>query len=154
MLVLAVLLIGWSLIDIGRWLVQYLPKWAWALIVLLAIPARRGVCARPRHHTDRYARHGDCTRQAMLTREVERHYEKVQISGETRHAVGAHLHAKFNTLMASESDALSDLTKERARLEEQQGKLPQAHYAGAIPLNLLKKNRTASAAGWRRSRTG
>ncbi|GAA1484692.1 MULTISPECIES: PLD nuclease N-terminal domain-containing protein [Micrococcales] len=37
-LVLAVLLIGWSLIDIGRRPVQHLPKWAWALIVLLAIP--------------------------------------------------------------------------------------------------------------------
>lgn len=37
-LILAVLLIGWSLIDIGRRPVQHLPKWAWALIVLLAIP--------------------------------------------------------------------------------------------------------------------
>lgn len=37
-LILAVLLIGWSLIDIARKPVQHLPKWAWALIVLLAIP--------------------------------------------------------------------------------------------------------------------
>lgn len=37
-LVLALLLIGWSLVDIARKPVQHLPKWAWALIVLLAIP--------------------------------------------------------------------------------------------------------------------
>ena len=37
-LILAVLLIGWSLIDMARKPVQHLPKWAWALIVLLAIP--------------------------------------------------------------------------------------------------------------------
>lgn len=37
-LILAALLIGWSLIDIARKPVQHLPKWAWALIVLLAIP--------------------------------------------------------------------------------------------------------------------
>lgn len=37
-LILAALLIGWSLIDIARKPVQHLPKWAWALLVLLAIP--------------------------------------------------------------------------------------------------------------------
>ena len=37
-LILAVLLIGWSLIDMARKPVQHLPKWAWVLIVLLAIP--------------------------------------------------------------------------------------------------------------------
>lgn len=37
-LLLVALLIGWSLIDMARKPVQNLPKWAWALIVLLAIP--------------------------------------------------------------------------------------------------------------------
>lgn len=38
-LVLAVLLIGWSLVDIARRrTVKYLPKWAWVLIVLLVTP--------------------------------------------------------------------------------------------------------------------
>lgn len=49
--------------------------------------------------------------------------------------------------MASESDALSDLTKERARLEEEQCALLQAHYAGAIPLNLLKKEQDRFSGG-------
>lgn len=37
-LLLVALLIGWSLIDMARKPVQHLPKWAWVLIVLLAIP--------------------------------------------------------------------------------------------------------------------
>ncbi|MEV8253078.1 PLD nuclease N-terminal domain-containing protein [Rhodoglobus sp. NPDC076762] len=37
--VLAALLIGWSLVDIARRpTVNHLPKWAWALIVLLVTP--------------------------------------------------------------------------------------------------------------------
>lgn len=45
------------------------------------------------------------------------------------------------------SDALADLAKERARLEDEQGKLLQAHYAGAIPLDLLKKEQDRITAG-------
>lgn len=92
---------------------------------------------------EKHAGRGSCTWQAMLIEEVkhlvERHYESVQISAETRQAVSEHLHSEFYWLMASESDALADLTKERSRLEDEQGKLLQAHYAGAIQLDLLKK---------------
>lgn len=38
LLILEVLLIGWSLMDIARKPVQYLPKLVWVLIVLLALP--------------------------------------------------------------------------------------------------------------------
>lgn len=37
-LVLVAVLIGWSLVDIIRRPVEHLPKWAWVLIVLLAVP--------------------------------------------------------------------------------------------------------------------
>lgn len=37
-LILTLLLVGWSLIDIARRPVQHLPKWAWALLVLVAVP--------------------------------------------------------------------------------------------------------------------
>lgn len=37
-LALTLLLIGWSLIDIARKPVQHLPKWAWALLVLVVVP--------------------------------------------------------------------------------------------------------------------
>ncbi|WP_098731479.1 recombinase family protein [Brevibacterium epidermidis] len=100
---------------------------------------------------EKHAGRGSCTRQAMLIEEVERlverHYESVQISFETRQAVSEHLHSEFDRHMASESDALADLTKERSRLEDEQGKLLQAHYAGAIPLDLLKKEQNRISAG-------
>lgn len=100
---------------------------------------------------NKHSGRGDCTRQAMLIEEVERlverHYETVQISATTRQAVAERLHGQFDELMASESDALADLTKERSRLEDEQSKLLQAHYAGAIPLDLLKKEQNRISAG-------
>ena len=91
----------------------------------------------------RHSGRGDCTRQAMLIEEVERlierHYETVQITKQTRQAVGARLHAAFDELMASESGALAAMATERTRLEDEQLRVLQAHYAGAVPLDLLKK---------------
>ena len=37
-IILALLLIAWSLIDMARRPVKHLPAWVWALIVLMAIP--------------------------------------------------------------------------------------------------------------------
>lgn len=37
-LALTLLLIGWSLIDIALRPVQHLPKWVWALLVLVVVP--------------------------------------------------------------------------------------------------------------------
>lgn len=91
----------------------------------------------------RHSGRGDCTRQAMLIEDVERlierHYETVQITKQTRQAVGAKLHATFDELMASENDALAAMAAERTRLEDEQLRVLQAHYAGAVPLDLLKK---------------
>ena len=74
-----------------------------------------------------------------VERLIERQYETVQITKQTRQAVGAKLHAAFDELMASESDALPAMATERTRLEEEQLRVLQAHYAGAVPLDLLKK---------------
>lgn len=102
----------------------------------------------------RGARHsgcGDCTRQPMLIaaveRLIERHYETVQITKQTRQAVGAKLHEAFDELMASESDALASMATERTRLEEEQLHVLQAHYAGTVPLDLLKKEQDRISAG-------
>lgn len=54
-LIIVAVLIGWALIDIVRRPVQYLPKWVWALIVLLVIPLGAViylVIGRGRHHVD------------------------------------------------------------------------------------------------------
>ncbi|GAA2908123.1 Na+/glutamate symporter [Microbacterium keratanolyticum] len=37
-LILVAVLIGWSLVQIVRAPVRHLPKWAWALVVVLVVP--------------------------------------------------------------------------------------------------------------------
>lgn len=49
------------------------------------------------------------------------------------------LHARFVEMMAEGAAELTDLATRRTQLEGEQHKLLQAHYAGAIPLDLLKK---------------
>lgn len=93
----------------------------------------------------RHGGRGDCTRQAMLIEQVERlielFYTKVQIDPETIEAVSAMIHARFDEMMAEGAAELADLASRRTQLEGEQQKLLQAHYAGAIPLDLLKRER-------------
>lgn len=49
------------------------------------------------------------------------------------------LHHEFDQLMAAETDELARLTANRDRLEGEQDRLMQAHYADAIPLTVLKR---------------
>ncbi|MEL7582833.1 recombinase family protein [Brevibacterium casei] len=91
----------------------------------------------------RHGGRGDCARQAMLIEQVERlierFYTKVQIDPETIEAVSAMIHARFDEMMAEGAAELADLASRRTQLEGEQQKLLQAHYAGAIPLDLLKR---------------
>lgn len=91
----------------------------------------------------RHGGRGDCARQAMLIEEVERlierFYAKVQLDPETIEAVSGMVHARFDEMMAEGAAELADLASRRTQLEGEQQKLLQAHYAGAIPLDLLKR---------------
>lgn len=91
----------------------------------------------------RHGGRGTCTRQAMLIEQVERlverFYVKVQIDPETIEAVSGMIHARFDEMMAEGAAELADLASRRTQLEGEQQKLLQAHYAGAIPLDLLKR---------------
>ncbi|MCE1178970.1 MAG: recombinase family protein [Micrococcales bacterium] len=91
----------------------------------------------------RHGGRGDCARQAMLIEQVERlierFYTKVQIDPETIEAVSAMIHARFDEMMAEGAAEFADLASRRTQLEGEQQKLLQAHYAGAIPLDLLKR---------------
>ena len=49
------------------------------------------------------------------------------------------LHHEFDRLMSAEADELAQLTANRDRLEHEQDRLMQAHYADAIPLAVLKR---------------
>ena len=53
--------------------------------------------------------------------------------------VSGMLHHEFDQLMAAETEELERLTANRDRLESEQDRLMQAHYADAIPLSVLKR---------------
>lgn len=63
----------------------------------------------------------------------------MQIDPETIEAVSGIIHAKFDEMMAEGAAELADLASRRTQLEGEQQKLLQAHYAGAIALDLLKR---------------
>ena len=91
----------------------------------------------------RHAKRTDCSRQAMLIDEVEhlieQYYQRVQVTHAQRQALSGMIHAEFDRLMSAEADELGQLTAHRDRLEHEQDRLLQAHYAEAIPLSVLKR---------------
>ena len=91
----------------------------------------------------RHSKRTDCTRQAMLIEDVEKlvedYYTRVQITPAQQDALAGMLHHEFDRLMAAETDELARLTANRDRLEGEQDRLMQAHYADAIPLSVLKR---------------
>ncbi len=90
----------------------------------------------------RHSKRTDCTRQSILISDVERlvetYYDRVQITATRREALAGMLHHEFDHLMATETANLKDLTRRRDELEHEQKTLMRAHYAGAVPLNVLK----------------
>ncbi len=91
----------------------------------------------------RHSKRTDCTRQAMLIEDVEKlvehYYTRVQITPAQQDALAGMLHHEFDRLMATETEELARLTANRDRLESEQDRLMQAHYADAIPLSVLKR---------------
>ena len=94
------------------------------------------VCAR-RHRVH------DCTFKAVLIDEVEARvaelYQRIQLSGDDRHKIEHYLRAEFAHIQANRQQDIQRLTTRQQQLEDQRHKLLEAHYAGAIPLDLLKK---------------
>ncbi len=91
----------------------------------------------------RHSKRTECTRQAMLIEDVEKlvedYYSRVQITPAQQDALAGMLHHEFDRLMAAETEELARLTANRDRLESEQDRLMQAHYADAIPLTVLKR---------------
>ncbi|WP_285116906.1 recombinase family protein [Propionibacterium freudenreichii] len=91
----------------------------------------------------RHSKRTDCTRQAMLIEDVEKlvedYYTRVQITPAQQDALAGMLHHEFDRLMAAETEELERLITNRDRLESEQDRLMQAHYADAIPLSVLKR---------------
>ena len=91
----------------------------------------------------RHSKRTNCTRRAVLIEEVERkveaYYDGLGLTPTQREALTGMLHREFDRLMAGQADELGALTKQRDKLEAEQLKLLEAHYADAVPLALLKK---------------
>ena len=94
------------------------------------------VCAR-RHRVH------DCTFKAVLIGEVEARvaelYQQIRLSSDDHREIERYLRAEFEHIQANRQQDIQRLTTRQQQLEDQRHKLLKAHYAGAIPLDLLKK---------------
>ena len=94
------------------------------------------VCAR-RHRVH------DCTFKAVLIDEVEARvaelYQQIRLSSDDRHEIERYLRMEFEHIQANRQQDIQRLTTRQQQLEDQRHKLLEAHYEGAIPLDLLKK---------------
>lgn len=90
----------------------------------------------------RHQKLNDCTRKAVLIDTVERlieeHYKLVQLSPELRERLETLLSEELVASRAATEAEAQALTSQRTKLLNERAKLLQAHYAGAIPIDLLK----------------
>ena len=94
------------------------------------------VCSyRQRHRTE-------CSFKAVLIDEVDARiadlYHHIHITPEDRHAIEKYLRLELDHIYARQHTHTQKLTTQARKLKTQQAKLLEAHYADAIPLNLLK----------------
>ena len=94
------------------------------------------VCSyRQRHRTE-------CSFKAVLIDEVDIAiadlYHHIHITPEDRQAIEKYLRLELDHIYARQHTHTQKLTTQARKLKTQQAKLLEAHYADAIPLNLLK----------------
>ena len=94
------------------------------------------VCSyRQRHRTE-------CSFKAVLIDEVDIAiadlYHHIHITPEDRQAIEKYLRLELDHIYARQHTHTQQLTTQARKLKTQQAKLLEAHYADAIPLNLLK----------------
>ena len=94
------------------------------------------VCSyRQRHRTE-------CSFKAVLIDEVDARiadlYRHIHITPEDRRAIEKYLRLELDHIYARQHTHTQQLTTQARKLKAQQAKLLEAHYADAIPLNLLK----------------
>jgi site-specific DNA recombinase len=98
----------------------------------------------------RHSKRNDCRQKAVLIDEVETrieaHYAHIALDPNFRLKVEALLIDELKTARADSETQLRHLKRQREKLERQRDKLMQAHYEGAIPLELLKREQDRIAA--------
>ena len=84
----------------------------------------------------------ECSFKAVLIDEVDARiseiYERIHISAQDRRAIEKYLTQELHRIYAHQHDHAKDLRDQQTKLQAEQTKLLHAHYADAIPLNLLK----------------
>ncbi len=93
------------------------------------------VCAR-RHRLH------DCPFRAVLIEQVEARmsdvYRQIHLSHQDREVIERYLLEELERIEATSQHDIRSLTIRRTQIEDQRRQLLQAHYSGAIPLDLLK----------------
>lgn len=72
-----------------------------------------------------------------IEREVEDLYLRVQLDATFRDHVGSQLRAELSDARSEVERRRIELKKKHEQLNRERGKLVEAHYAGAIPVDLL-----------------
>jgi len=94
----------------------------------------------------RHRKRTTCTRQAVLidwvAQQIERDYAAISLPSEIAEALVAMLTRDLAELHQSSERDRQHLQREHDRLRAEQTSLLQAHYAGAVPLDLLKQEQT------------
>lgn len=90
----------------------------------------------------RHGKRTDCTQKAVLIDEVEDqisdYYRKIQLDPPLREHIEAMLLEELKSARTNSENEMKSLRRERDKLERQREKLMQAHYEGAVPVDLLK----------------
>lgn len=99
----------------------------------------------------RHGKRTDCRRPAALISAVEEavvdYYRTVELSAELRAQVGHVLNIELAARREESERERRDVTVQIQRLKNEQAKVLQAHYADAIPLDLMKSEQARIAKG-------
>jgi hypothetical protein len=91
----------------------------------------------------RHNRQNDCTQKSVLIElveeQVENCYRRIQLDPEMRTRIESVLLDELRQTHSNAEKELDSLRLERSKLERQREKLMQAHYEGAVPVDLLKQ---------------
>jgi site-specific DNA recombinase len=91
----------------------------------------------------RHSKRTNCTQRAVLIYEVEQkleeHYRRIQLDPDFRNNVEEMIREEFRAILATGETQRRDLKREREKFDRQREKLMEAHYAGAIPIDLLAR---------------
>jgi len=98
----------------------------------------------------RHQKRTNCSMKAVLIETVEElvedHYATIQLPPELRETIEQNLRAGLKTHYQEARKKHARLEKERARLLNERERLLQAHYAEAVPLDLLRQEQQRIAA--------